>query len=66
MATESIETVMPTAEQGIRCILLCQYLTGKFIPINVVRMDERTKNLFILAGDTIEIEVFRNGLWQYL
>jgi hypothetical protein len=58
--------VMPTAEQGIRCILLCQYLTGKFIAVNVVRMDERTKNLFILAGDTIEIEVFRNGLWRYL
>ena len=57
---------MPTAEQGIRCIILCQYLTGKFMAVAIVRMDERTKNLFILAGDTIEIEVYRNGLWRYL
>jgi hypothetical protein len=57
---------MPTDEQGVRCIILCQYLTGKFLPIAIVRMDERTKNLFILAGDSIEIEVYRNGLWRYL
>jgi hypothetical protein len=57
---------MPTAEQGIRYIILCQYLTGKFMTVAIVRMDERTHNLFILAGDTIEIEVYRNGLWRYL
>jgi hypothetical protein len=57
---------MPTAEQGIRCIILCQYLMGKFMTVAIVRMDERTKNLFILAGDTIEIEVYRNRLWRYL
>jgi hypothetical protein len=61
-----VRRAMPTAEQGIRCVILCQYLTGKFVAIAVVRMDERTRNLFILAGDNIEIEVYLDGLWRYL
>ncbi len=44
---------MPTAEQSIRCVLLCQSLTNTFTSIFVVRLDERTGNVFILAGDNI-------------
>jgi hypothetical protein len=57
---------VPTAEQGIRSVILCQSLTNTFIPIWVLRMDERTGNVFILAGDNIEIEIYRNGLWRFL
>ncbi|WP_422614701.1 DUF6888 family protein [Merismopedia glauca] len=46
---------MPTAEQSIRCVILCQSLTNTLTPIFVVCLDERTGNLFILAGDNIEI-----------
>ncbi|MHC5676894.1 MAG: DUF6888 family protein [Nostoc sp.] len=42
---------MPTAEQGIRCVILCQSLTNTFTPIYIVRLDEQTGNVFILAGD---------------
>jgi hypothetical protein len=58
--------ILPTAEQGIRCVILCQSLTNVFAPIFVVRLDERTGNVFILAGDNIEIEIYRNGLWRFL
>ena len=57
---------MPTAEQGIRCVILSQSLTNTFKAIVVVRLDERTGNLFMLAGDNIEIEIYRNGLWRFL
>jgi hypothetical protein len=30
-------------------------------PINLVRLDERTKRLIMLVGDTIEIEILPNG-----
>jgi hypothetical protein len=30
-------------------------------PIYIVRLDERTNNLYILAGETIEIEIYPNG-----
>ncbi|MEH2258047.1 DUF6888 family protein [Nostoc sp.] len=57
---------MPTAEQGIRCVILCQSLTNTFTPIYIVRLDEETGNVFILAGDNIEVEIYRNGLWRFL
>jgi hypothetical protein len=57
----------PTSEQGIECVVLCQSMTSKFlIPIHIVRLDERTGNIFILAGDNIEIEIYRNGLWRFI
>ncbi|MFN6484706.1 MULTISPECIES: DUF6888 family protein [unclassified Nostoc] len=30
-------------------------------PINLVRMDERTKRIVMLVGETIEIEIYPNG-----
>ena len=57
---------MPTAEQGIRRVILCQSLTNTFTSIHIVRLDEQTGNVFILAGDNIEIEIYRNGFWRFL
>ncbi|WP_041918692.1 DUF6888 family protein [Gloeocapsa sp. PCC 7428] len=58
--------MLPTAEQGIICVTLCQSITNMFTLIAVVRLDERTGNIFILAGDNIQIEIFRNGRWRFL
>jgi hypothetical protein len=58
--------MFPTAEQGIQCIIQCQFLTSTFTPIFVIRMDERTGHVFILAGDTIEVEIYGNGFWRFL
>ena len=33
--------------------------------IYIVRLDERTNNLYILAGETIEIEIYPNRQWRY-
>ncbi|AFY46868.1 hypothetical protein Nos7524_0970 [Nostoc sp. PCC 7524] len=59
-------TILPTAEQGIMCVTLCQSLTNTFTPIFIVRLDERTGNVFILAGDNIQIEIYRNGRWRFI
>jgi len=32
-----------------------------YLPIYLVRLDERTGEIFILAGDNIEILINRNG-----
>jgi hypothetical protein len=48
------------------CITLCQSLTNTFTPIVIVRLDERTGNVFILAGDNIQIEIYRNGRWRFI
>jgi hypothetical protein len=59
-------TILATAEQGIMCVTLCQSLTNTFTPIFIVRLDERTGNVFILSGDNIQIEIYRNGRWRFL
>ncbi|WP_442946907.1 DUF6888 family protein [Nostoc sp. CMAA1605] len=58
--------MLPTSEQGIMCVTLCQSLTNTFKPIFIVRLDERTGNVFILAGDNIQIEIYRNGRWRFI
>jgi hypothetical protein len=57
---------LPTPEQALRCLTLSQSLTNLFVTIAIVRFDERTGNLFMLAGDNIEIEIYRNGLWRFI
>jgi hypothetical protein len=34
-----------------------------YLPINLVRFDERTKNVFMLIGEEIEIEIAADGEW---
>ena len=53
-----------TVAQLDKLYQLCHTLTNvMFQPIHIVRLDERTKNLFILAGreETIEFEVNTKG-----
>jgi hypothetical protein len=57
---------LPTAEQCIKCFILSQNLTNTFLPIYIVRLDERMGNIFMLVGDSIEIEIYRDGQWRYL
>lgn len=54
----------PTEAQLRKLYELCYTLTNvMFQPIHIVRLDERTGNLFILAGreETIEFEVDTKG-----
>ena len=52
--------ILPTAEQALKCVYLCQSLTTVYRPIYMVRLDERTGKIFILAGNDIEILISRN------
>jgi len=54
----------PTEAQLRKLYELCYTLTNTMLqPIHLVRLDERTGNLFILAGheETIEFEVNPDG-----
>jgi hypothetical protein len=41
-------------------------MTGFYIPIYLVRLDERNHNLVILAGEEIEITIDVDGKWGFL
>jgi hypothetical protein len=59
-------TILPTSEQALKCVYLCQALTTVYRPIYMVRLDERTGKIFIIAGNDIEILISRDGNWEYL
>ncbi|WP_445302224.1 DUF6888 family protein [Microcoleus sp. F4-D5] len=40
-------------------------LTNMYQLIYIVRLDERTNNLYILDRKTIEREIYPNGPWRY-
>jgi hypothetical protein len=54
-----------TAAQAEACLQLAQDLTRMYRPIYLVRFDRRTGNLFMLAGDEIEVVIAPNGLWRF-
>lgn len=48
----------PSVEQLQKLYILCHTITNVMLqPIHIVRMDERTGNIFILAGEQEEIEL---------
>ncbi|QFS45540.1 DUF6888 family protein [Nostoc sphaeroides] len=36
------------------------------LPVFLVRIDERTKNLVIIAGEENEIIIYLDGKWRYV
>jgi hypothetical protein len=45
----------PTVEQAIELYKMCDNLTQMYSSINLVTIDARTKNLYILAGEELQI-----------
>ncbi|MEH2057727.1 DUF6888 family protein [Nostoc sp.] len=56
----------PTNEQAIELFKVCQDLTQMYLPIYLVRLDERTTRIYILAGQNFEVEILPNGRVRYL
>jgi hypothetical protein len=57
---------MPTSEQMRTCFILGYWATKMYLPIYMTRIDERTKNVVILAGEENEIIIYPNGKWRYV
>ena len=57
---------MPTNEQGLVCIVLCQYLTTFYRSVELLRFDERDGTVFIFAGEQLQIQINRDGLWRFI
>lgn len=52
---------MPTTAQFLALFQDSVFLTNVYASIHLVRVDERSGNLVILAGESIEIEITQNG-----
>ncbi|HLP89771.1 MAG TPA: hypothetical protein VK184_14420 [Nostocaceae cyanobacterium] len=54
---------IPTPQQTREFFFVCVRLSNLLLPINLVRLDERTNQIYILAGQNEEIEIliYPNG-----
>ncbi|MEH1927090.1 MAG: hypothetical protein V7K14_10270 [Nostoc sp.] len=53
--------MQPTIEKLRSFYQMSVRISNLLRPINLVRMDERTKRIVMLVGETIEIEIYPNG-----
>jgi Iap family predicted aminopeptidase len=59
-------SIFPTIEQCLSCVQVCRDLTSLYIPIYLVRLDERDRQLIILAGEELQVTITPNGKWRFL
>lgn len=57
---------LPTSEQIKTCFVLSVGVTKMYQSINLIRVDERTKEIYFLAGEEIELVIFENGNWSFV
>ena len=62
---------MPTVEQAMSCVRVCQMLSNSYRAIYVFRYDTNRKIVYIQAGievhtDEIEVEIAQSGLWRFI
>ncbi|GAB1543130.1 hypothetical protein NUACC21_58040 [Scytonema sp. NUACC21] len=57
--------MQPTIDQLKTLYRVCVMVSNLLKPINLTRLDETTKHIFILVGETIEIEIDVNGEMIY-
>ncbi|MEH2397978.1 DUF6888 family protein [Nostoc sp.] len=57
---------MPTVEQLKTLFILSFWATKMYLPVFLVRIDERRKNIVILAGEENEIIIYLDGKWRYV
>ena len=51
----------PTLEQVLSFYVMCLQVSSLFQNIELTRFDTRTKRIFLLIGQTIEVEILESG-----
>jgi hypothetical protein len=64
--TIEANNIYPTTRQALMCVIICQYLSNFYREIQLFRFSDTTGNVFILAGDELQILVFRDGTWRFV
>ncbi|MGB0561458.1 MAG: DUF6888 family protein [Spirulinaceae cyanobacterium] len=59
---------MPTQEQQVTAVFICQLLSNLYRPIQVFRYDSNFKTLYIQAGerDDIALVIDEDGIWDFV
>ena len=55
----------PTKEQLVQGYEICCWLTKMYLSIHLVRLDQITERIVIIARVYLEIAIFPSGSWKY-
>jgi hypothetical protein len=58
--------INPTNKQAQASLRVCQMLSNTYQNIHLFRFDDKIGNIFILAGDDIQIVIPPDGEWYFL
>jgi hypothetical protein len=65
MSNGKIEPSNPTVAQMIGMVRICTYLTQMYVSIHLVRIEERSSDLIIVAAEEIQAVINRQGEVDY-
>lgn len=57
--------MIPSPEQMLSCIRMCQTLSNFYLDIHLFRYDQQRKEIYIIAGDTINLIIDAQGNWEF-
>jgi hypothetical protein len=58
--------IFPTDKQAQACLRVCQMLSNYYQSIDIFRFDAQNGNVFILAGENIQVLVPPSGDWVFI
>ncbi|WP_442936337.1 DUF6888 family protein [Nostoc sp.] len=58
--------MLPTTEQALVCVRVCQMLSNLYKDIRLFRFDDKTGQVYMLAGDELQVIVLSNGIWDFV
>lgn len=58
--------ILLTFEQSVKSVELCQSLSDMYQDIHLFRFNDRSGEIYILAGEDIEILIASNGTWRFI
>ncbi len=64
-ATIEEQTINPTNEQAQTCLRIFQMLSNYYRDVQLFRFDDKTGEIFILAGEELQIIVPPNEPWRF-
>ncbi|WP_442939891.1 DUF6888 family protein [Nostoc sp.] len=62
----SEECLYQYTEQALVCVRVCQMLSNLYKDIRLFRFDDKTGQVYILAGDELQVIVLNNGIWDFV
>lgn len=60
------QVIYPTNKQAQACLRVCQMLSNYYQDIKLFRFDAQIGDVYILAGDSMQILVPPDGDWRFI